>query len=486
MSTTRLDPRASGVAACLLATLAACGETGGEASRIDDGPVGGTVNVLLTDAPTDDFSAIHVTFERIELLGVAADDDERDDDDGEDDDHARCDDDDDDDGEQRRAVLFEGRETLDLLRLENFANLFAVAPDVPAATYCKLRLIVSAIELVERGSGESHFPPLPGGGKLDLLGRDGFTVAPGDALVVEIDLDAKKSIHARATSDGYRFRPVVFVKVSTATPEVPGKLVRVQGWVNRADAATASIGLQLGGIGGEQIAVQIVADGVVFDAQRNRVAVDFRVGDNRATAYGAFSASDPALFEAVLVQVGTPSSYVYATYAGTVRDAPLADRFAFDLDPGQPGSADPALAVALAPDTLVYSGAGDRLAVQAIAAGARAEIDGVLVPAPAAADTLLASLVVLPVAAASGRLSGQLAALDDGAGTSLTLATAEGDRCVRTAGARVVVSVESAAGVAIGPGSVAGIVAGTELEAYGEVAADGCLEAHDLVVHGGD
>ena len=106
----------------------------------------GTVNILFTDAPTDDFSAINVTLSRIELIPFNDEDSDADSDaeggDG---------DDSDSDRPSRRATLFTGEATFDLLQLENFTSLFSVTPDVPAGEYRKIRLTVSGLRWPPRG-----------------------------------------------------------------------------------------------------------------------------------------------------------------------------------------------------------------------------------------------------------------------------------------------------------------------------------------------
>ncbi len=183
-----------------------------------DATATGSVAILLTDAPTDAFDRVDVTLTRIELLG-------------------------DDSG---NAVLFEGERTLDLLALRDNADLFSLA-DVPAGEYEKIRLTVTQVALVrldDQGNViETITPRLPGNGRIDLDPRESFHVQEGQTLMLEIDIDAARSIQvAQAGNEEYLFRPVVFVRVlGGSTSEIPagevvtGKLIRIRGEVAKID-----------------------------------------------------------------------------------------------------------------------------------------------------------------------------------------------------------------------------------------------------------
>jgi len=181
--------------------LSACG--GGSGTSTSGGS--GTVGIVLTDAPTSDFTAVNMTITQILLLS-------------------------DDDG-SAPVTLFEGEETINLLSLRDHAELFALR-DVPAGSYSKIRLILKqpdGLELV-LVSGEKQYPHLPGTGKIDLNPRGSFNVVSGEIRYAHIDIDAEKSIHAHATGNGqYQFRPVIFVDI--IDDDFTGKLVRRTGYV---------------------------------------------------------------------------------------------------------------------------------------------------------------------------------------------------------------------------------------------------------------
>ena len=199
--------------------LTACGGGGSSSSSTATAGRTGSVGLMLTDAPADPslFSAINATIERVELIG----------------------------GDGGRVSLFEGpAETVDLLKLRNEAVPFTFRDDVPVGTYCKVRLTLTnprGLELILEADGSSYYPKLPGNGKLDLLARDCFSVAPGASVTLQLDMDAGNSIHIVQTGNktDYNFRPVVFIDVINQS--FTGKLVRLEGTIADYDAVGQSV-----------------------------------------------------------------------------------------------------------------------------------------------------------------------------------------------------------------------------------------------------
>jgi hypothetical protein len=182
----------------------------------------GTVGILLTDKPADLslFTSINATIESVELLG---------------------------DGEESRVTIYSGpSKTFDLLKLTHEAIPFTFKDDVPVGTYCKIRLILSDLELVladdtpdNTSDNEIYHPKLPGNGKLDLVARRCFDVGPGEVVTLQIDMDAGNSIHIVENNKGYNFRPVVFVDILSES--FAGKLVRLEGQITEVDESQHSL-----------------------------------------------------------------------------------------------------------------------------------------------------------------------------------------------------------------------------------------------------
>lgn len=204
-----------GVLASAIALLSACGSAEPEKVGTPISPNGkGHVALVLTDAPSTEFSEINVTIEQVVLIG---------------------------DDDTQSYVLFSGEKTIDLLTLKNYSELFGLAENVPAGSYEKIRLILkqpNGIQLVRKDAEgniiETAYPHQPGNGKLDLNPRGTIVVTADSTTYVQLDFDAAKSIHIVQTGNGkYQFRPVIFVDVLNR--ENPGKLVRHVGVVQTID-----------------------------------------------------------------------------------------------------------------------------------------------------------------------------------------------------------------------------------------------------------
>ena len=212
--------------AVLIIALTSCGGGGGSDDSGSDTPNAtlqstGTVGILLTDKPADLslFASINATIESVELLG----------------------------GDGSKVTIYSGPpKTYDLLKLTHEAIPFTFKDDVPVGTYCKIRLILSELELVladdtpdDPTDNLTEYPKLPGNRKLDLVAKNCFEVGPGEVVTLQIDIDAGNSIHIVENKKGYNFRPVVFVDVLSATFD--GKLVRLEGQITEVDQEQQSL-----------------------------------------------------------------------------------------------------------------------------------------------------------------------------------------------------------------------------------------------------
>ena len=161
----------------------------------------GKVGLLLTDKPSDDMSEINLDVIEATLIGDSG-----------------------------QHTLFTGSKRINLLDLTNYSEPISFG-EVPAAVYTKMRLRIDNLELVLKDTGEKIYPRLPANGKVDLLDPNGFAIFPGRTALIEIDMDANKSIHivSAGNSGQYQFRPVV--KVNIMDGGLPDKLARIEGTV---------------------------------------------------------------------------------------------------------------------------------------------------------------------------------------------------------------------------------------------------------------
>jgi len=351
----------------------------------------GSVALLLTDAATDDFAEVNVTITRAELIS-----------------------------DSLKVTILSTTKTVDLLKLEDETSLFALSSGVPSGWYNKIRLYVSDVELVKHDSTKIY-PKLPGGWKIDLNPREAFFVKPGGTLLLQVDLDANKSIHVVKTGveDKYIFRPVIFIDILKGSER--GKLLRLYGQVRNIDSLSMKFEL----CPPETIYRAAVTTTASFvDAERN-VTTCVPVYASTSTSFFDIN-GDPAVFgdlaendlitavgniridthsasgdgydldvmglDAVVIEWGK-----FLRLSGIVMNAPdPATRvFDFELYPGQGFPTGTITRVELQSGAKVYSMAGTELTEADITPGLKARIDGVLSLSDTSPDTLKAALAVL-------------------------------------------------------------------------------------------
>jgi len=189
----------------IIASIAIGGCGGGSDSAPQET---GTLAVMITDGPTDQYEQILITLNRMSLLG----------------------------GSGGHQVVYDGPPiTFDLLDLGDRSD-FAFSGEINADNYSKIRLEVSQIQLVDLDASEPspvELVDLPANGKIDLNPQGPFTILAGQTTVVELDMDANRSFHVIETGNGgIRLRPVIFVNVYSDNFILPSKLVRVSGVVS--------------------------------------------------------------------------------------------------------------------------------------------------------------------------------------------------------------------------------------------------------------
>jgi len=273
--------------------LTACGG-GGSPDSESLPPATGTIALLLTDMPTDDLDEINLDVVEATLIG----------------------------GEGQQTLFSAAGEPIhiDLLKLENFSRPI-VFGDVPTGVYTKLRLRISnltLVEYVEGGENKIYTPPLPANGKIDLLDSEGFEIQPGRTLMVELDMDANKSIHVVQTGNSkYRVRPVVFVDFSNT--DVSDKLTRIEGRIDEIlDSEAGSFVVCALDNPDACIDVSLTTDGCVFDADGIPTEATALAEGNEVVVIGRYSRSgNDVVLDAIVVEQG-PAEQV----TGTVNSLP--------------------------------------------------------------------------------------------------------------------------------------------------------------------
>jgi hypothetical protein len=458
-------------------------------------PGTGSVAILLTDGPSEDFDEIKLTITEIRLLG----DDEQ-------------------------VVIFQGEETIDLLELENHSDLFTITDGVPEGSYEKIRLILSDVTLIKNGEDgnpivEHQIENLPGNGKLDLNPRGSFYIAAGETTSLQIDIDADKAIHIKQTGNEkkYQFRPVVFVDIVDHLE--PGKLIRHTGTVYRIEDDSfimcKEVVISSTKSDADDCVKVNVAEASLFDNQGKQVELgNLAVGDH-VIVYGKIAEhadSDPVsvssldshssdnddsrddinddsnddvnddedeaeielTLDAIMVAIGTADDFL--KLSGVVSTAFAANAFAMSVDANQGFTADSILTVMLNDSTPVITKQGDALDPStALVEGTPVQSKGVMM---VGSDSVLKSiLVIADVAAEDTAAPGTISFIAEDL-SSINIQTTEGEVCVDLDSDTDFYQIIDKDSVEISAGD---LVEGTVAEVYGDMG-DTCITADDVLV----
>ncbi|MEO7387621.1 MAG: DUF4382 domain-containing protein [Gammaproteobacteria bacterium] len=474
--------------ALLLLVVATLGACGGGGSSGTAAPQVATVAIALTDGPTTDIDQALATITSIDLLG--------------------------DDGQ---VNIFSGSETVDLLKLADYSELFAVRDDVPAGTYNKIRLQLSSLELIRLDDNgdvaETVLTKLVANGKIDINPQGPFQVAPGANLVVTIDFDVGKSLKITETGNGMVIvRPVVFADISTANLPTPG-LTRIHGTVSDIadDGSFRLCQNRLASsdeddraderFSGDRHCVRVRSDGDTgfFDeAGLPQELFDLAVGDE-VTAIGRLvplpdegdnddevgdddSGDERFGLNAFIIEEGPLGTFDRLRGIVSLPVDPGTDRFELDLAPGQGIVSDGPLAAQLYPKSRIFTPNGVELGRLDIDAGSSALLDSVLVVSSGSPDVLRTSLVILDVDAGSPEvvLTGPVVSVNSTTG-QLIVAGPVGDRCVDGRGADVFLVDDDGASLDSERGTLSDLVPGQDVNVFGREGPGGCLVADTIL-----
>ena len=387
-----------------LGALAGCGGgSSGDGSSGGPGPspTTGTVAILFTDGPTDQFCQVLATVESIDLLGTNG-----------------------------PTNVFTGSETVDVLAMRNYTDVFSIDTEVPVGSYEKIRLTLSDLALVEcdpetmiaeEPAGWEH-PKLPGNGKLDLNPRGSFQIVGGETVMIEIDLDMEKSLHMHQTGNGkWQFRPVIFVDIKPNDT----KLVRVFGQVrdlsgtnfelcptepaSSTDDDTNGMGGDMSGDDDSGRCIDVVAGGAgIFNESGDPVGIDAFTNGDLLTAIGFLgmhdddddgdSHMDDLKLDAKVIELGDQDTF--QRIQGEVVSAPgTNDIFVFDRTPADKTDALTSdIDVRYQAGTKIFAlGSNAVLGTDAIQPLTKGEVDGVFTVPATSGEPLKSSLIVLDV-----------------------------------------------------------------------------------------
>lgn len=462
----------------VFAVVSGCGYGNSDTADASNTSGTGSVALLLTDAPSDIFEEINLTVLKVELLS--------------------------DDG---RVTVFQGKRKFNLLNLTD-ARIFAIREGIPAGIYSKIRLTLAEIELVDYNGTDNpadddyYYPKLPGNGKLDLVPHHNFIVIPGGTLVIQIDMDATKSIHIvkKGVKDEYNFRPVVFINI--VTDAFKERYIKLHGDIYAINSVDKSFKLCNTDIPvqtsddlmkhGSRGCVRVVTDTStsIFDitgapagfgdlaegepatvfGRLQRYTDDYKDIDELADHDDEYELHDLVL-KAALIELGPESGFHRLN--GTATSAVNIDnQFNMDVAPGQ-GLVTPLnLTVQIQKSTLLINRKGIPVDSTAIDSGKLVSVRGVL---DVTKDILFASVVVVDTDG-STQLTGTVGANPD-ASCGFTLMTASGDRSIHTDVNTKIFLVTAGASTPI---NVSELKPGQQADVYGNYSSS-CFDAHTII-----
>ena len=465
--------------------LSACQESENNTNKLgDSASKSGKVAIVLTDAPSDEFAEVNLTIEKITLMSHGK---EKDKDKGKKDSES----------EDSNIVVFEGEETVNLLALENYSHLFALSSDVPVGTYHKIRLTLKSeggIELVKRDDlgeiTELHYPKLTGNAKLDLNAKKPFEVVADETLIIQLDIDAKKSINIIKTGNGkYKFRPVVFVDV--ITPEFSGKLVRHNGYVRNLDIDNqrfhlcANIEDETIDSALEDLCLLIhINDTSIFDENGASIAPETLENSQFATAIGYLrshkSTSDSSdEFGQLLAQVlhiGAAEKFSSVDGEANTDVDELEHTFGLQIDETTEVS------VLLQTETRVFFRNGTATNADQITEGRMLEAHGVYDDDDSPLLNATIIIIKTPLKGEELKLSGTVLEIFPEA-NSLSMTTDEGDRTIMFSDETVILAVDTSLETSFSEVSnLAEIATDYRIEVYGSIDDTGAFNAHIVLI----
>ena len=464
---------------CLL-SLSSCGGGGGGSASVQPLDTPATVGILITDAPVGRWDEAIATITSVRLLGDNA-----------------------------QVTLFSGSQTLDLLKLGDFSELFAVSDKVPPGRYSKIRLQLSDLVLndLDPDTGavlESIQPQLVGNGKIDLNPQGSFNLAPGDIIIVELDFDMAKSLKITETGNGkIIIRPVVFVNIRTDRPD--GRLSRIHGEISRIDTVSETFVLCQTDFAsrweddtvyslpdfGNRHCLSVSTDdatGVFGENGLPETLADLAIGE-KVTVIGRLQgAADagprgdddhPLVLDAYVIEEGPLGTYTRIRGVTSSAVNSSTNRFGLDVAPGQGLGADTQLPVQLFTASRIFNRVGVELAATDIMTGRNALVDGVLIVG--ADDFIRSPLVILDegTTAAEVAIEGAIISVNTSAGT-LRVNDGTMDRCIDAAAASIFL-VSDNDGFSSSRGTLSDLRPGQGVAIFGEERIDGCLVADTIL-----
>lgn len=391
-----------------ISLLASC------SSSNSDNPANGSVSLLITDGITTDFDQVNLTVESISFLG---------------------------ENDARQTTVFDKAQVINLLALQNYSDLLTTKM-VPAGIYHKIRLHVSQVELVKLNPDasvlSSDIAKLPANGKVDLNPRVPFVVTGGEHLMIELDVDAEKSIHIVNKGNGkleYNFRPVVFVNI---LGDERLKLVLVDGKVlAKTESSFQLCDIQVTEVNDSCVEVLITQDSVVQDNMIAAVAASSIVNDDIVTVLGKAGAENISALHIIIAASNGVTDNLALIKGRATSVVDVVNSFGMTTVDGNGGLAPAtALPVTLAESARIFDKYGVQAGAEVIADGVGVDAFGLARPELASVADVVAAFVIYDNEISNVTISG---AVIDNNSNSITVNTGDGlTECADVTSAKII------------------------------------------------
>lgn len=452
----------------LFVVLLSCGSSGSNGSSSDSAK--GRVSLLITDGPTTDFDQINITLESISFI---SDEDEDGDVEGSDD-------------NGKEVIVFDESKVINLLALQNYSDLLTTTL-IPTGTYSKIRLHVSQVELVklnEDGTVKSSvLAKLPSNGKIDLNPRGSFEIVADGNLMIELDVDAEKSIHIVKTgSRKYIFRPVIFVNI---LGEEDLKLVILTGKVFEATGSAFQLCKEESlEVNDNCIEVNVTEATVVQNSQINAVDKNSIDNENIVTVLGKASSKNVNALHVVIAAVNGEDEL--ALFNGK-SDSAVSVSSVFDMTTGDDNDVvlpETSLSVLIANSARIFDEHGNQLSAASILDGSDVDVFGLALPNLLTVNNVRAAFVIVDNDVEDDKISGNLVAVNVGE-EEITVfvvnGSFSGDVCVKVDEADIFLLSTSGDSISSKEIAIDELELGMIVDVYGDDD-DGCMSADVVLV----
>jgi hypothetical protein len=290
--------------------------------------------------------------------------------------------------------------------------------------------------------------------------------------MVEIDMDANKSIKITGTGNGrkYNFRPVVKAKFMDGG--LPHKLARVEGSVSNTPAGGSFL---LCDTDSPDSCVTVMTDGMssIFNNEGLASNFDSLAFEDLVVVIGRYATDPDIVLNALVLEIGGNAEQV----KGNVVSNPMDSQFLLLLDD------DSDLVVELQPGTKYFDASGEIMA-DAVVLGVDIEVEGVKPTKadPADPDLMRAALIFLE-AEEDEQISGMIAEpfAPEIRKFALTL-TAGSTTCVRVNEDADILLVDEA-NSEVTMGDFTSLAVDQSVDLFGMTSVDdGCFDANEVIV----